>query len=81
MLRLSRGGPIRTLIWLTAGFISGGAFGAAFGWLASWFQNGPEWWQGVTESARWFSVVGLVGGGLLSLEGTERPGNRVQEDR
>lgn len=64
--------PRGRIIALTlAGITGGAAFGCVFGWLASWFQNGPDMGQGMMESAGWFACVGTVGGFLLGLEGAE----------
>jgi hypothetical protein len=43
-------------------------FGAGFGWIASWFSMGPDVWQGISESAPWFAVMGIVAGFIIGTE-------------
>ena len=62
---------LRILAGIVAGAVLGGGFGVAFGWIASWFSNGPEVWQGITESVPWFTVLGAVGGLFLGYEKKE----------
>jgi hypothetical protein len=63
---------LRTVASLVAGALCGAGFGVAFGWMASWFMNGPEVWQGITESVPWFTGMGAVGGFFLGLEKKEQ---------
>ena len=58
----------RLFLGLLFGAVLGVCFGAAFGWTASWFEMGPEPWQGIRESAPWFAIVFAFGGFLMSLE-------------
>lgn len=53
---------------VVVGGLLGGVFGAGFGWIASWFSMGPDVWQGISESAPWFAVMGIVAGFIIGTE-------------
>ena len=53
--------------WMLVGSVGGLAFGALLGALASFFDGGPAFVVGVTESARWFAVAGAASGWLFAV--------------
>jgi hypothetical protein len=71
-LELEQRDWLRVPMGLAAGGLAGAAFGAVFGFMASWFAMGPGAWQGVCESAPWFAAVGGLGGFLIGLERSEK---------
>ncbi len=54
----------QTISWA----LLGASFGVFFGAVASVFQGGPSFAQGILESAPWFSAFGAVTGFILSFE-------------